>query len=102
MPPFDNHTFQPRAALRRVDLAEAAGALLRVMARTNPALQARLGARPAIADMSPSHLNYPAVAAAVSAGVLPLLDGRFDIERPVSGADAIAAIDRLRALQPSR
>jgi tetratricopeptide (TPR) repeat protein len=102
MPPFDNHTFQPRAALRRVDLAEAAGALLRVMARTNPALQARLGARPAIADMSPSHLNYPAVAAAVSAGVLPLIDGRFDIERPVSGADAIAAIDRLRALQPSR
>ncbi len=102
MPPFDNHTFQPRAALRRVDLAEAVGALLRVMAGTNPALQARVGARPAIADMSPSHLNYPAVAAAVSAGVLPLLDGRFDIERPVSGVDAIAAIDRLRALQPSR
>jgi hypothetical protein len=24
--------------------------------------------------------------------------GRFDTERPVSGADAIAAIDRLRAL----
>jgi hypothetical protein len=53
--------------------------------------------------MSPSHLNYPAVAAAVSAGVLPLLDdGRFDIERPVAGAEAIAAIDRLRALGESR
>ena len=102
MPAFDNHTFQPGAALRRVDLAEAASALLRVMARTNPALQARLAGRPAVADMDPSHLNYPAVAAAVSAGVLPLLDGRFDIERPVSGADAMAAIDRLRALQPSR
>ena len=73
------------------------------MARTNPALQARLAARPAIADMSPSHLNYPAVATAVSAGVLPLVDGgRFDIERPVSGADAIGAIDRLRALPQSR
>jgi hypothetical protein len=44
-------------------------------------------------------LNYPAVAASVSAGILPLVEGgRFDTERPVSGADAIAAIDRLRAL----
>jgi tetratricopeptide (TPR) repeat protein len=103
MPAFDNHTFQPNAPLRRVDLAEAVSTLLQLIARTNPALQARLGARPAIADMSPSHLNYPAVAAAVSAGVLPLLDGgRFDTERLVSGAEAIAAVDRLRALQQSR
>ena len=103
MPAFDNHTFQPGAALRRVDLAEAASSLLRLIARTHPALQARVAGRPMIADMSPSHLNYPAVAAAVSAGILPLLDGgRFDIERPVSGAEAIAAIDRLRALDQSR
>src|SRR5882672_6227623 len=103
MPAFDNHTFQPGAPLRRVDLAEAVSALLQLMARTNPSLRARLAARPAIADMSPSHLNYPAVAAAVSAGVLPLVDdGRFDIERPVAGAEAIAAIDRLRALGESR
>jgi tetratricopeptide (TPR) repeat protein len=103
MPAFDNHTFQPRAALRRVDLAEAVSTLLHLIARTNPALQARLAARPAIADMSASHLNYPAVAAAVSAGVLPLAgDGRFEIERPVSGAEAIAAIDGVRALEQSR
>ena len=103
IPAFDNHTFQPGAPLRRVDLAEAVSALLRVVARTRPALQARLAARPTVSDMSESHLNYPAVAAAVSAGVLPLLDdGRFDIERPVTGAEAIAAIDRLRALEQSR
>jgi hypothetical protein len=53
--------------------------------------------------MSPSHLNYPAVAGVVSAGILPLLDGgRFDTERHVSGAEAIAAVDRLRALDESR
>jgi hypothetical protein len=103
MPAFDNHTFQPLGVLRRVDLAEAAGTLLQLIARTHPALQARLAAPPAIADMSPSHLNYPAVAAVVSAGILPLLDGgRFDTERPVSGAEAIAAVDRLRALDESR
>ena len=99
MPPFDNHTFQPRAAVRRVDLAEAVNALLRIAGRTRPALQARIASRPTIPDVSTSHLNYPAVAAAVSAGILPLVDGgRFDTERLVSGADAIAAIDRLRAL----
>lgn len=103
MAPFDNHTFQPSARLRRVDLAEAVRAALAMIARTHPAVQARLAGQPAIADMNPAHLNYPAVAAAVSSGVLPLLDGdRFDIERPVSGAEAIAAIDRLRALDESR
>jgi tetratricopeptide (TPR) repeat protein len=98
IPPFDNHTFQPRARVRRVDLAEAVNALLRIVSRTRPAVQARIAARPTIPDVSTSHLNYPAVAAAVSAGVLPLDGGRFDTERPVSGADAIAALDRLRAL----
>src|SRR2546422_504016 len=77
IPAFDNPTCQPRAALRRVDLAEAVSALLRVIARTHPGLQAQLAARPAVSDMEPAHLNYQAVAAAVSAGVLPLLpDGR--------------------------
>jgi tetratricopeptide (TPR) repeat protein len=97
MPPFDNHTFQPRAPVRRVDLAEAVNALLRIVSRTRPALQARMASRPTIPDVSTSHLNYPAVAAAVSTGVLPLDGGRFATERPVSGADAIAALDRLRA-----
>jgi hypothetical protein len=99
MPPFDNHTFQPRAPVRRVDLAEAVNALLRIVSRTRPAVQARMASRPTIPDVSTSHLNYPAIAAAVSAGVLPLDGGgRFETERPVSGADAIAALDRLRAL----
>jgi tetratricopeptide (TPR) repeat protein len=103
MPPFDNHTFQPGAVLRRVDLAQAASALLALVARTHPSLQTQLATRPAITDVSPSHLNYRAIAAAVSAGVLPLLEGnRFDTERAVSGAEAMAAIDRLRALDESR
>lgn len=98
MPPFDNHTFQPRAPVRRVDLAEAVNVLLRIVSRTRPGIQTQLAARPMIVDVSPSHLNYPAVAASVSAGILPLEEGRFDTERRVSGADAIAVIDRLRAL----
>jgi hypothetical protein len=103
MPPFENHTFQPRAPVRRVDLAEASSALLRLLASSRPALQARLGGRPSIADVGPTHLNYPAVAASVSSGVVPLLDGnRFDITRTVTGAEAVAAIDRLRAFADVR
>jgi len=35
----------------------------------------------------------------VAAGVMPLLDGgRFEASRPLSGADATAAVGRLRTL----
>ena len=52
--------------------------------------------------MPMGHLNYPDAAVAVASGVVPLFDGsRFDMARPVSGADAIAAVDRLRALAAS-
>ncbi|MEQ1574803.1 MAG: tetratricopeptide repeat protein, partial [Vicinamibacterales bacterium] len=96
---FENHTFQPRAELRRVDLARAVSRVAARMAATRPALRARLAQRPVVADVGPGHLNYPDVAAAVASGVMPLLDGnRFQVTRPVSGAEAIETIDRLRAL----
>jgi Tfp pilus assembly protein PilF len=96
---FPNHTFQPRTRVRRGDLATAVSRLVSLMAESSPALRAHLTARPAIADMAPGHLNYPAASVAVSAGILPLLEGnRFQVGRAVSGAEAVAAIDRLQAL----
>jgi tetratricopeptide (TPR) repeat protein len=99
MDAFDNHTFQPDARLRRVDLAVAVSRLLTRIAATHPELRARLAQRQAIADVPATHLNYPQIAAAVSTGVMPLLDGsRFDVGGSVSGAEAIAVIDRVAAL----
>ena len=99
METFANHTFQPRSSLRRVDLATAVSRIVALMAAGNPALRAHLTARPPIADMPPGHLNYPAASVAVASGVMPLLDGdRFQVTRPVSGAEALDAISRLRAL----
>jgi tetratricopeptide (TPR) repeat protein len=96
---FENHTFQPRQRVRRVDLATAVSRIVNRLAERQPQLRARLSERPTIADMAPAHLNYPAVAVAVSSGVIPLLDGqRFQTTRAVSGAEAIEAVDRLRAL----
>ena len=99
MDPFENHTFQPGLVVRRGDLATAVRRILTMAAVTNAALRTRLGERPAIADMPPSHLVYPAASAAVAAGVMPLVDGtRFEVNRPVTGAEAVDVINRLQAL----
>jgi Tfp pilus assembly protein PilF len=97
--PFENHTFQPRAQVRRGDLAAAVSRAVNQLAARNPALRKRITDRPTIADMTRSHLSYPAVAVAVASGVMPLLpDGRFQVNRVVSGAEATEVIQRLRAL----
>ena len=97
---FENHMFQPRTRVRRGDLASAVARLATLMAGTRPSLRQRIAERPKIADMSPGHLSYPAAAVAVASGVMPLLEGdRFQVSRPVSGAEAVEVIDRLRALQ---
>lgn len=101
MDPFPNHMFQPRARVRRADLAAAVSRVIELIAARSPAVRARASEKPAIADLPRTHLSYPAAAVAVASGVMPLLDGRrFEPTRPVSGADASAVIERLRALVP--
>ena len=86
---YPNHTFQPGALVRRVDLARAAARVLD-----------RLGwprsAGPAPGDMSPSHLDYEAVARVLGAGLMSLSTaGGFEPWRPVSGPEAIQVVDGL-------
>lgn len=97
---YPNHTFQPRGAVRRGDLAAAVGRLLTLVAQSHPAVaRGWQNVRRRIADVGPGHLSYPAVSAAVASGVLPLLEGEtFQLNRAVGGAEAIAAIDRIEAL----
>ena len=102
---YPNHTFQPHATVRRVDLAQAASRVLEIIARGNPALAAewRDANRPTFPDVAPRHLHYPAASLAVEAGVLPVMpDGRFDLTAPVSGAEAVAAVARLQDLAAQR
>jgi tetratricopeptide (TPR) repeat protein len=98
--PFPNHTFQPRAPVRRVDLAQAVARLLNLAGAVNPQ-QARLwtGARGRFSDVSTGHIAYPAVSEAVAAGAMDrAADGAFQPTRAVSGGEAIAALDRVRTL----
>jgi tetratricopeptide (TPR) repeat protein len=99
IPPFENHTFQPNAAVRRGDLAVAVSRLLALVASGDSALRTRLTQRPAIADMTRRHVQYAAAATAVASGVMPLLDGdRFQVGRPVSGSEAVDVLDKVGAV----
>lgn len=95
-----NHAFQPRGIVRRVDLAQAVAHLVNLLAATQPARVARWAdARGRFTDLTSSHLAYPAVSLAVASGVLaPTETGAFQPTRPVTGAEAVEAVERVRRL----
>jgi tetratricopeptide (TPR) repeat protein len=100
--PFANHTFQPAGIVRRADLAQAVVRLLpRVaLAEQNKSWQDE---RRTFSDLSRGHLAYPAAAVAVASGVMAAgPDDSFQPSRPVTGAEAVAAIGRLQALAGPR
>lgn len=95
-----NHTFQPRGVVRRVDLAQAMAKLLTLVAASKPAVgQGWSSARGRFSDLGTGHIAYAAASMSVAAGVMrPTEEGAFQPTRVVSGADAIAAVERVRAL----
>jgi tetratricopeptide (TPR) repeat protein len=103
MDAFENHTFQPGLVVRRSDLAAVARRIALLEDSSRPGLGLRQANRPGIADVSPSHLSYPAVSFVVASGLMPLADGsRFQPSRAVTGAEAVDLVDRLRSPSPTR
>jgi len=100
MDPFDNHTFQPRATVRRSDLALAVSRLLARIAAQDPGrARAWSAARLKFGDLAPSHLAYPAASAAVASRVMSTTgDNMFQPARIVTGAEAVDAITRVGSL----
>jgi tetratricopeptide (TPR) repeat protein len=101
---YPNHTFQPDTLVRRADLARAASNALSLIAADHPKLAAAWrDARRKFPDISPTHLTYPAASLAVEAGVMTTLeDGSFQLSRPVTGAEAVAAVKKLEELAERR
>ncbi len=92
---YPNHTFQPGAIVRRVDLARAA-------ARTLDTLRWPAGAAPAPVDMSSAHLDFAVVERVLAAGLMGLTPaGAFEPWRPVSGREAIDVVDAIARLSGS-
>jgi tetratricopeptide (TPR) repeat protein len=104
MEPFANHAFQPRAVVRRIDLAQVVARLLARVAAQSPArAQAWESARLKFSDLSPSHLAYPAASMAVASGVMATAPGNsFQPSKAITGADAIETITKIEALAGSR
>jgi tetratricopeptide (TPR) repeat protein len=89
---YPNHTFQPRATVRRGDLARAAGRVLRRLGWRGEG-----GAEPS--DMRPSHLDHDAVVTVVAAGLMHYgPGGAFEPWRPVSGREVVDTVEGLARL----
>jgi tetratricopeptide (TPR) repeat protein len=104
METYANHTFQPNALVRRVDLAFAVSRALSLIAAERPRqAETWRGARVRFPDLPPGHLSYPAAAVAVQAGVMTAdPDGSFQLSRPVTGAETLAAVKKLEELSGRR
>jgi hypothetical protein len=100
---YENHTFQPGTQLSRSDLAHATARLLKIIAADRPQLLKDWQSRQQkMADVGVSNLRYADVSLAVASGVLPLAEGGlFQLTRPVSGAEAIDAVNRIERLYTS-
>ena len=94
-----NYEFQAGQRIRRGDVAEIVARVLSLIAADKPEAATRWqGARVQVTDVPPGHLSYPAVSVAVASGVMPLVNGGFDVLHGVSGAEAFEIVGRLEAL----
>jgi len=89
---YPNHTFQPGATVRRVDLARAVSGAL-------DGLRWPRGVAAAPTDMARSHLDYDAVTRTLGAGLMTLTPaGAFEPWRPVTGQEALDVVGALARL----
>ena len=99
---YPNHTFQPSAQVRRVDLARVASNLLAIIGRENPTMAGNwrdAASRQRFRDVSPTNPNFAVVSLAVEASVMSAgADGAFQPSRFATGAEAVAAVRRLQDL----
>jgi len=100
MEPYENHTFQPRNAIQRSDLAQAVARMLKIIAAGRPQLMKDWQSRAQkMGDVGVSNLHFADASLSVAAGIIPLADGGvFQLSRPVSGAEAVDAISRIERL----
>ncbi len=97
---YPNYTFQPSAPVRRGELASVVSRLLSILAASRPALAEKWrNPQYTFSDLAPGHLSYTAAALAATAGILPALEGNtFQLARLVTGAEAVAVVERIERL----
>ncbi len=97
---FPNRTFQPSRWIAKIELARAAARIIEIL-ETNEGkkIQSIENEDMIIPDVPVGSIYYVMVMKTISAGVITLdADGRFHLNRPVSGAEAQSVINRLQVL----
>jgi len=97
---YSNHTFQPRRALTRAELAETLCRTIKLLEprghRFIPQISPQ---RIQISDVTPDHYYYQPISQILSYQIMELAaDKTFGPDQPVSGPEAIRTIDVLLAL----
>lgn len=89
--------FEPERPVRRGDLADVVAGVLNLVGEFDPqAVRRWRAAGVGFSDMSAGHLNFDSATLAVAAGVMRAAgDESFDPIGPVSGSDAIGAVEQL-------
>ncbi|HKT79606.1 MAG TPA: tetratricopeptide repeat protein [Vicinamibacterales bacterium] len=100
MEPFENHTFQPAAAVRRLDLAQIVNRVLPLVAVIDPnAARTWQNAAGRFSDINQANVAYAAASAAVASGAMSVAQNQaFEPSRVVTGAEAVSAVRRLEQL----
>ncbi|HSE41305.1 MAG TPA: tetratricopeptide repeat protein [Acidobacteriota bacterium] len=98
---FPNRTFQPSRWISKLELTRAAARIMEIL-ESNEGKKIPIQEESAsmiIPDVSASSIYYSMVNKTIAAGVISLdADGRFHMNRPVSGAEAMSVINRLQVL----
>lgn len=96
IPLYSPHRFDPEQTVNRGEFAQVIYLVLRHLGRD---AMIRDSGHIRIRDVSPLHRLYRSIVTSVKLGLLKLDEqGMFHADRPVSGADAIRAIQGLRSL----
>ncbi len=96
---YPNRTFQPAQPVTRLELAKAVSRILEILEIAEGKKPELDGESVVIPDIAAGSVTYAMVSRALSGGVMsPDTDGRFHPGRPVTGAEAISVVNRLKSL----
>jgi tetratricopeptide (TPR) repeat protein len=96
---FPNRTFQPSRWITKLEMTRAAARILQILENNEEKKVERVEENALIPDVSPGNIYYSMIMNTIAAGVVSLdVDGKFHMNRPVSGAEALSVINRLQVL----
>jgi tetratricopeptide (TPR) repeat protein len=96
---FPNRTFQPSRWITKIELTRAASRILEIVETNEGKKIEAVQENVFVADVPEGSIYHNMVMKTIAAGVISLdVDGRFHMNRPVSGAEAQSVINRLQVL----